>query len=96
MVGARHHGAGRATGAAGTNGTNGAAGTPALSIVVTKKAVTLASYTNGDVTDFSPAVGQLTVYSGSTDVTASATLSATESGCTGTINTATNTPVAAQ
>lgn len=85
-----------ATGAAGTNGTNGAAGTPALSIVVTKKAVTLASYANGDVTDFSPAVGQLTVYSGSTDVTASATLSATESGCTGTINTATNTPVAAQ
>lgn len=85
-----------ATGAAGTNGTNGAAGTPALSIVVTKKAVTLASYANGDVTDFSPAVGQLTVYSGSTDVTASATLSATASGCTGTINTATNTPVAAQ
>ena len=85
-----------ATGAAGTNGTNGAAGTPALSIVVTKKAVTLASYANGDVTDFSPAVGQLTVYSGSTDVTASATLSATALGCTGTINTATNTPVAAQ
>jgi hypothetical protein len=85
-----------ATGAAGTNGTNGAAGTPALSIVVTKKAVTLASYANGDVTDFSPAVGQLTVYSGSTDVTASATLSATASGCTGTINTATNTPVSGQ
>jgi hypothetical protein len=80
----------------GATGAAGSAGTPALSIVVTKKAVTLASYANGDVTDFSPAVGQLTVYSGSTDVTASATLSATASGCTGTINTATNTPVAAQ
>lgn len=78
------------------DGTAGGSGTAALSIVVTKKAVGLASYANGDVTDFSPAAGQLTVYLGNTDVTASATLSATASGCTGTINTATNTPVAAQ
>jgi len=83
-------------GADGTNGTNGTNGTPALSIVVTKKSVSLPSYANGDVTDFSPAAGQLTVYYGSTDVTATATLSATASGCTGTINTATNTPVSGQ
>ena len=78
------------------DGTAGGSGTAALSIVVTKKAVGLASYANGDVTDFSPAAGQLTVYLGNTDVTASATLSATASGCTGTINTATNTPVSSQ
>ncbi|MBK6800371.1 MAG: hypothetical protein IPG83_02470 [Novosphingobium sp.] len=80
----------------GATGAAGSAGTAALSIVVTKKSVSLPAYANGDVTDFGPAVGQLTVYLGSTDVTASATLSATASGCTGTINTATNTPVGSQ
>lgn len=80
----------------GATGAAGATGTAALSIVVTKKSVSLPAYANGDVTDFSPAVGQLTVYLGSTDVTASSTLSATASGCTGTINTATNTPVGSQ
>jgi len=78
------------------DGATGTAGTSALSIVVTKKSVSLPAYANGDVTDFSPATGQLTVYLGNTDVTASATLSATASGCTGTINTATNTPVSSQ
>lgn len=78
------------------DGATGATGTASLSIVVTKKSVSLPAYANGDVTDFSPAAGQLTVYLGSTDVTASATLSATASGCTGTINTATNTPVGSQ
>ena len=78
------------------DGATGTAGTSALSIVVTKKSVSLPAYANGDVTDFSPATGQLTVYLGNTDVTASATLAATASGCTGTINTATNTPVGSQ
>lgn len=78
------------------DGATGATGTAALSIVVTKKSVSLPAYANGDVTDFSPAAGQLTVYIGSTDVTASATLAATASDCTGTINTATNTPVGSQ
>lgn len=74
----------------------GADGTPALSISVTKKAVALPSYADGGVTDFSAAEGLLKVYYGATDVTASATLSATASGCTGTINTATDTPVSGQ
>jgi hypothetical protein len=42
---------------------------------------------------FTDAVGQVTVYSGSTDVTASATYSGTTSSVTGSVNTATNTPV---
>ncbi|HYP80209.1 MAG TPA: hypothetical protein VEQ17_07970, partial [Steroidobacteraceae bacterium] len=42
---------------------------------------------------FTDAVGQVTVYSGSTDVTASATFSSVATSCTGSVNTATNTPV---
>ena len=42
---------------------------------------------------FTNAVGQVTVYAGTTDVTASATYSSTTSNCTGSVNTATNTPV---
>jgi hypothetical protein len=42
---------------------------------------------------FDGAKGQITVLSGTTDVTASATFSRTTSNCTGTVNTATNTPV---
>lgn len=42
---------------------------------------------------FTNAVGQWTLYSGSTDVTASATFSGSTSGVTGSVNTATNTPV---
>lgn len=80
----------------GTDGVVGSDGTPALSISVTKKAVALPSYADGGVTDFSAAEGLLKVYYGATDVTASATLSATASGCTGTINTATDTPVSGQ
>ena len=58
--------------------------------------MTLAAYANGGITDYSPAQGQLKVLFGASDVTAAATLSATAAGCTGTINTAENTPVAGQ
>lgn len=78
---------------AGADGT----GTNAVSIVLSRTAVQLFGYADGSVPDYSSASGTLTVYSGATDVTASATLSASaSSGVTGTINTATNTPVSGQ
>lgn len=81
----------------GTNGTNGTNGTDAVSIVLSNTATQLFAYADGTVPSYSSAVGQLTVYSGATDVTASATLSASASaGVTGTINTATNSPVSGQ
>ena len=78
---------------AGADGT----GTNAVSIVLSRTAVQLFGYADGSVPDYSSASGTLTVYSGATDVTASATLSASaSSGVTGTINTATNTPVSGE
>lgn len=68
----------------------------APSIILSRPTVTIWAYENGLVTDFANANGLLKVVSGGDDVTASATLSATATGCTGTINTATNTPVSGQ
>lgn len=70
--------------------------TTAPSISLSRSTVTLWAYENGIVTDFSNASGLLKVISAGNDVTADATLSATATGCTGTINTAANTPVAGQ
>ncbi|MFD0848207.1 hypothetical protein [Sphingosinicella xenopeptidilytica] len=82
---------------ASAKGSPGVSGPPATSISVTRKAVNVWAYANGTVVSWADAVGLLKVYSGDTDVTASATLSATaSSGVTGTINTATNTPVSGQ
>lgn len=84
-------------GAPGEAGAPGAAGTPAPSIEVSRKAVGLWAYANGNVVSYADAAGLLKVRSGFDDVTAAATLSATpSSGVTGTINTATNTPVSGQ
>lgn len=80
----------------GANGSNGAPGAPAVRIDISKAAATVIAFANGSVNSWSEASGQLKVYSGSTDVTASATLSATQNGLTGTINTADNTPVSGQ
>lgn len=74
----------------GTDGTNG------LSATMTLDAVTLMSYADGTVVSFTPAAGRIYVYSGGTDVTSSATLVATATDCTGTVNTATDTPVSGQ
>ena len=72
-------------------------GTSAVSIILSRTAVQLTAYADGSVPSYADASGQLTVYSGATDVTASATLSASaSSGVTGTINTATNTPVSGE
>jgi hypothetical protein len=84
-------------GADGTNGTNGTNGAPAASAYLTRESQTLFAYAEGTVVSFATANGNLKIYSGNTDVTSSATsFSATASGCTGTINTADNTPVNGQ
>lgn len=70
--------------------------TKALVMVMTNEAISLVSDAAGTVTSFADAIGQITVYDGDTDVTASATLSATQTNVTGTVNTATGNPVAGQ
>lgn len=80
----------------GANGV-GTPGAPAVTAYATNEAQSLFAYADGTVVSFATANGLLKIYSGSTDVTADAdNFSATASGCTGTINTATNTPVNGQ
>lgn len=67
-----------------------------LSINLSNDAVSLAADTAGTVSSFATAEGTLTVFDADTDVTATATLSAVAVNCTGTINTAANTPVNGQ
>lgn len=71
----------------------GALGVPTIDITV--PAFSIFAYENGMVPadGFDEAHGQLRVFAGGVDVTAAATLSAGTTDCTGTINTATNTPV---
>ena len=86
-----------AIGFAGTNGSPGGPGPAASSAYLTKEAQSLFAYADGTVVSFSNANGFLKIFSGTSDVTASATgFSATASGCTGTINTAANSPVNGQ
>ena len=82
-------------GATGSPGT----GTSALSIYLSTPSAVVQTYGNGSVVSYAPAQGVLHVFSGTVDVTSSCTgLTATpDSGATtGTINTATNTPVSGQ
>lgn len=74
----------------------GVIGDPATSLDLTTRSATVWAYANGVVVSWADAAGLLKVYSGDKDVTAGATLSASASGLTGTINTAANTPVAGQ
>ncbi|MCW2395895.1 MULTISPECIES: collagen-like protein [unclassified Sphingobium] len=81
----------------GAPGSPGAPGPAGLSLEASRKAVSVWAYANGGVVSWAEAAGLLKVRRGDTDVTASATLSATpSSGVTGTINTAADTPVAGQ
>lgn len=80
---------GGATGAPGT-------GTGAVTLVLSNVAIILPAYANGTVTTYGTANGTAKMFDGSTDVTASTTFSAVAVNCTGTINTAINTPVASQ
>ena len=76
------------------DGTDGAPGAAAISGSLTSESVGLPALANGTVTSFASATGQFRVYSGGTDVTATATFGTpTLSGCTGTVNTNVNTPV---
>jgi hypothetical protein len=83
-------------GSPGGKGDPGQNGAPAVYLKVTKKAIGLDSYANGGVKSFANANGQLTVMSGSDDVTAGAILSVSAQGCAGTINTSFGNPVAGQ
>lgn len=85
------------SGADGSPGSPGSAGAAAVTAYATNEAQSLFAYADGTVVSFSTANGLFKIYSGSTDVTSSADLfTATASGCTGTINTAANTPVNGQ
>ncbi|CAB4130464.1 Tip attachment protein J [uncultured Caudovirales phage] len=68
----------------------------ALTATLSRAAIVLVADTAGTVASFAEAIGQMTVYDGDTDVTAAATFSASATNATGTINTATNTPVGSQ
>lgn len=81
----------------GSDGNPGANGISPPAIVVTRKILPLEAYADGSVKTFANANGFLTVQQGGSDVTASATINTPVlSGCTGTINTAANTPVNGQ
>ena len=71
----------------GNNGTNGTNGTNAVNALLTVPSVSLIAYANGTVLSFSTATGQIKVYSGTTDVTASSTFAViAQSNCTGSVN----------
>ncbi len=80
----------------GNPGSAGSNGAPAVYLKVTAKAASVQAYSNGVVKSFANANGLLTVMSGPGDVTAGAFLSASATGCSGTINTAYGNPVAGQ
>lgn len=76
-------------------GDPGTDGSPGLTVSMSRPAFTVQCDSAGVPLSgaFDNATGQITVYSGTSDVTASATYSSTTSNCTGSVNTATNTPV---
>jgi hypothetical protein len=81
------------SGTSGTTGPTGPSGVSTLSMRLTRRSIQLSAYANGDVVSFADADGYATVWSGVTDVTASATLSAVPVGCTADFNTVAETPV---
>ncbi len=81
----------------GANGSPGSSGAAAISGYLTSESSVVFTYADGTPTNFNGVNGFLKIIQGTTDVTATATsFSATASGCTGTINTADNTPVNGQ
>jgi hypothetical protein len=78
----------------GGTGATGPSGVSPLTIGMSTRSIPLQAYQDGSVVSYAAANGQMTVYSGTTDVTASATINAISlNGCTATCNTALNTPV---
>ena len=79
------------------NGLSTAAKPATINAYLTNEAVAVPAAADGTVSSFAAAIGDFKVYSGTTDVTASATFSVvSQTDCTGEINTATNTPVNGQ
>lgn len=79
-------------------GAQGAPGTGAgaRTLVLSKDSAFAPSFADGTVSDYSQANGLARMFDGPTEVTATTTFAVTAVGCTGTINTADNTPVAGQ
>jgi hypothetical protein len=78
----------------GTAGAPGPAGTSPLVIGMSTRSIPITTYQNGTAVSYASANGQMTVYSGTTDVTATATINAISlSNCTATCNTVLNTPI---
>lgn len=81
----------------GSVGATGPAGSSSATVVlsVSNPTILVYAYANGVVADFSQAYGYLRVFQGPTDITNNidVVLSSTSTLCTGTVNTAVNTPV---
>jgi hypothetical protein len=77
----------------GTDGSSGS-GTDAVVVNLSKAAAAVFAYADGTVPSFSDVDGQVTVFKGAANETATATFAVAGSGVTGTINTAADTPVA--
>lgn len=73
-----------------------AGGSSGVSLVMSNPVATVLAYANGTVPSFAGINGICHLYSGGTDVSSSATWSASGAGLTGTVNTANNTPVNGQ
>lgn len=78
---------------AGAQGPSGT-GTGARTLSLTKDSAMVSAYGDGSVISFAGADGLARFYDGPTEVTASTTFTVSAVACTGTINTADNTPVA--
>jgi hypothetical protein len=79
----------------GIDGSSGA-GTDAVVVNLSKSSAAVFAYADGTVPDFSGIDGQVTVFEGTSNVTASASFAVAGSGLSGTINTAVDTPVVGQ
>lgn len=77
----------------GVDGSSGS-GTDAVVVNLSKSAATVFAYADGTVPSFTDIDGQVTVFEGTANETASASFAVAGSGVTGQINTADNTPVA--
>ncbi|GAA0745198.1 hypothetical protein GCM10009075_29510 [Sphingomonas trueperi] len=72
---------------------DGAASPSATALRLTTRSIQIQAFADGTVKGLEKANGQLSVWNGDANITAAATLSAVAEGCTGTINTAADTPV---
>lgn len=79
---------------AGATGATGPAGdVGGISPILDPEFAAVMAYSDGTVISFDPAQGQFSIFLGEEDLTGSATLSSLATDCTGTVNTAADTPV---